>query len=98
MRGINAKGAAERYSRKGIDELTDFVMQDFGAKGLAWFKVEDDGTLASPIAKNFTPELLGEDRRADGRRAGRPAAVRGRPVRGHLQGAVRPAQAARRPS
>ena len=33
-------------------------MQDFGAKGLAWFKVEDSGTLASPIAKNFTPELL----------------------------------------
>ena len=35
-------------------------MQDFGAKGLAWFKVEADGTLASPIAKNFTPELLGK--------------------------------------
>ena len=52
------RAAAERYSRKGIDELTDFVMQDFGAKGLAWFKVEADGTLASPIAKNFTPELL----------------------------------------
>jgi aspartyl-tRNA synthetase len=58
VRGINAKGAADRYSRKGIDELTTFVVENFGAKGLAWFKVEADGRLASPIAKNFSPELL----------------------------------------
>ncbi|REK21734.1 MAG: aspartate--tRNA ligase [Planctomycetota bacterium] len=58
VRGINAKGARDNYSRKGIDELTTYVQQDFGAKGLAWFKVEDDGTLASPIAKNFEDELL----------------------------------------
>lgn len=58
VRGINAKGAADRYSRKGIDELTAFVQQDFSAKGLAWFKVESDGTLASPIAKNFDAALL----------------------------------------
>ena len=58
VRGINAKGAADRYSRKGIDELTAFVVENFGAKGLAWFKVAADGRLASPIAKNFTPELL----------------------------------------
>ena len=79
VRGINAKGAADRYSRKGIDELTAYVVEDFGAKGLAWFKVEADGKLASPIAKNFSPELLAKIGRADGRRAGRPAAVRGRP-------------------
>ena len=60
VRGINAKGAADNYSRKGIDELTAYVQEDFGAKGLAWFKVDDEGTLASPIAKNFTPELLDE--------------------------------------
>ncbi len=58
VRGINAKGGAAAYSRKGIDELTNFIVQDFGAKGLAWFKVEDGGTLASPIAKNFSPEIL----------------------------------------
>src|SRR6185436_8515337 len=58
VRGINAKGAAASYSRKGIDDLTNYVVQDFGAKGLAWFKVEEGGTLASPIAKNFTPEML----------------------------------------
>ena len=57
VRGINATGAADKYSRKGIDELTEFVA-GVGAKGLAWFKVDADGTLASPIAKNFSPELL----------------------------------------
>ena len=58
VRAINAKGAAEKYSRKTIDELTEWIKQDFGAKGLAWFKVESTGTLASPIAKNFNAELL----------------------------------------
>ncbi len=58
VRGINAKQAADNYSRKGIDELTEFVQHDFGAKGLAWFKVDADGKLASPIAKNFPDALL----------------------------------------
>jgi len=58
VRCFNAKGAAGSYSRKGIDELTDYVVQDFAAKGLAWFKVNDDGKLASPIAKNFDDALL----------------------------------------
>jgi aspartyl-tRNA synthetase len=58
VRGINAKRAAERYSRKGIDELTAWVMQDFGAKGLVWFKVEEGGKLASPTAKQFTESQL----------------------------------------
>jgi aspartyl-tRNA synthetase len=60
VRGINAKGAAANYSRKGIDELTAFVVEDFGAKGLVWFKVEEGGKLASPTAKNFSDELLGK--------------------------------------
>lgn len=58
VRGINAKNAVEKYSRKAIDELTDYVKQDFGAKGLAWFRVKEDGTLWSPIAKNFDDALL----------------------------------------
>ncbi len=58
VRGINAKGAAAKYSRKDIDELTAAICQVSGAKGLAWFKVEEGGTLNSPIAKNFAPELL----------------------------------------
>lgn len=57
VRGMNAKGAAARYSRKDLDELTRFA-QEFGAKGLGWFRIEADGTLWSPVAKNFTPELL----------------------------------------
>jgi aspartyl-tRNA synthetase len=60
VRGINAKQAAERYSRKGIDELTQFIVEDFGAKGLAWFKVEEGPTLASPIAKNFSAAMLSQ--------------------------------------
>jgi aspartyl-tRNA synthetase len=60
VRGINAKGAAARYSRKNIDDLTEWLKQDFGAKGLVWFKVEEGGTLASPTAKNFAPELLAQ--------------------------------------
>ena len=58
VRGLNAKCAAGNYSRKGIDELTNFVIQDFGAGGLVWFKVEEGGKLASPTAKNFSDDLL----------------------------------------
>ena len=58
MRGLNAKGAAARYSRKDIDLLADYAAKDLGAQGLAWFKVDDAGQLSSPIAKNFEPTLL----------------------------------------
>jgi aspartyl-tRNA synthetase len=57
VRGIRAPGGAAFYSRKLIDELTEFVKQ-FEAKGLAWFRVEPDGKLWSPISKNFTDEQL----------------------------------------
>ena len=60
VRGINAKGAASKYSRKRIDELTTMVREDFGAGGIVWFRGEEDGTLFSPSAKNFTPEELDE--------------------------------------
>ncbi|WP_027407919.1 aspartate--tRNA ligase [Anoxybacteroides tepidamans] len=52
VKAINVKGAAEKYSRKDIDGLTEFVAR-YGAKGLAWLKVEEDG-LKGPIAKFFT--------------------------------------------
>jgi aspartyl-tRNA synthetase len=58
VRGINAKGAASQFSRKRLDELTDWVKLDFGAKGLVWFRVEENGTLWSPVAKNFSDLLL----------------------------------------
>ena len=58
VRGINAKTGRDRYSRKGIDELTEYVMQDFGAKGLAWFKIEEDGSLASRLQKILNRKFL----------------------------------------
>ncbi len=58
VRGINAKGAAAKYSRRLIDELTEYIKHDFGAKGLAWFRMEEDRSLWSPISKNFDETLL----------------------------------------
>lgn len=63
VRGINAKGAAEKYSRKSIDELDKYVKENFGVKGLAWLKVDPEGQLSGPIAKNFTPEELEQIKR-----------------------------------
>ncbi len=59
VRAINVKKGTDTYSRRGIDSLTEFVA-NYGAKGLAWFRCEEDGTLGSTIAKNFTPETLKE--------------------------------------
>lgn len=52
VKALNAKGAADNYSRKDMDNLGTYVSQ-FGAKGLAWLKVEEDG-LKGPIAKFLT--------------------------------------------
>ena len=95
VRAINAKKGGEHYSRRGIDALTEYVAA-FGAKGLAWFKVEADGTLQSTIAKNFKPELLKEIGDAAEGRAGRLAAVRRRQLEGHVQGTLRAAAKDRR--
>ncbi|BCB04948.1 aspartate--tRNA ligase [Bacillus sp. KH172YL63] len=51
---INVKGGASSYSRKDIDGLTEFVSR-YGAKGLAWLKVEEEG-LKGPISKFVTEE------------------------------------------
>ncbi|NUM88678.1 MAG: aspartate--tRNA ligase [Bdellovibrionales bacterium] len=56
VRGIRVDAAtmgSKQYSRKDLDELTQFAQQ-FGAKGLAWMKVEAGGALASPVAKFFS--------------------------------------------
>ena len=49
VKGLNLKGLADEYSRKDADSLAQFVAK-YGAKGLAWLKVEEDG-LKGPIAK-----------------------------------------------
>lgn len=59
VKALNAKGATDKYSRKELDRLGQFVGQ-FGAKGLAWMKVDEKGELTGPIAKfmgNVTEEL-----------------------------------------
>lgn len=56
VKAINAKGAAEKYSRKEISLLEEYV-KTYGAKGLAWLKVESDG-IKGPIAKFFSEEQL----------------------------------------
>jgi len=49
VKGIKLDGGAEGTTRKRLDELTE-AAQRWGAKGLAWFRVEADG-VNSPIAK-----------------------------------------------
>ena len=56
VRGINAKNACEKLTRKELDKLTDYI-KGCGAKGLAWVKLGADGITAS-FAKAVTPELL----------------------------------------
>ncbi|EMB71374.1 aspartate--tRNA ligase [Streptococcus mutans] len=52
VKAIVAKNAANSYSRKAIDKLTNIV-KPFGAKGLAWVKY-NDGKIGGPIAKFLT--------------------------------------------
>lgn len=56
VRGINIEGGAEQFSRKGIDKLEKFA-KTYGAKGLAWIKINPDG-IQSPISKFFSDEEL----------------------------------------
>ena len=55
VRGLNAKGAADKYSRRQIELLAEWL-KDFGARGLAWMKVDPSGKLASSIVKFFSDE------------------------------------------
>ena len=52
VKAIVVKNAADKYSRKDIDKLTEQAKQH-GAKGLAWVKVTD-GELTGPVAKFLT--------------------------------------------
>ena len=56
--GICAEGQAV-YTRKQLDQLTDFVRRpQIGAKGLVYARVQDDGTIKSSVDKFYTPEVL----------------------------------------
>ena len=49
---------AEKFSRKYIKDLEDYVKTYFKAKGLAYIKVNENGEINSPIAKFFSEEKL----------------------------------------
>lgn len=56
--GICVKGCAS-YTRKQIDQLTDFVKSpQIGASGLVYARVNADGSVKSSVDKFYTPEIL----------------------------------------
>ena len=57
VRGITAKGAVNTLTRKEIDKLTEMV-RGIGAKGLAWARLLDDGSVASSFAKFLTEDEM----------------------------------------
>ena len=50
VRLININGGADKFPRKEIDKLQDFV-KTYRAKGLAWMKLAADGKMTSSFAK-----------------------------------------------
>ena len=68
--GIVVPGCAD-YSRKQLNELTDFVKRpQVGAQGLAYIKFNADGTIKSSIDKFYTEEQLQEVKTATGAKDG----------------------------
>ncbi len=57
VRLINVNGYADKFPRKEIDKLADFV-KTYRAKGLAWLKIAEDGTMTSSFAKFLSEEEL----------------------------------------
>ena len=56
VKGLTVKGAADSFSRKNVDAL-ESVAKIYGAKGLAWMKVTDEG-LTGPISKFFSEKEM----------------------------------------
>ena len=56
VRAINARGCVEKFARREIDALVDFV-KIYGAKGMAWISMKADG-MQSPITKFFKEDEL----------------------------------------
>ncbi|AVQ36026.1 aspartate--tRNA ligase [Staphylococcus kloosii] len=68
VKAIVAKGAADQYTRKDIDGLTEFV-NIYGAKGLAWVKVVEDG-VSGPIGRFFEDDHVATLQSLTGAEAG----------------------------
>ena len=69
VRGITAKKAVNVYTRKEIDKLTE-TARGIGAKGLAWIRMNEDGTFSSSFAKFLTEEEMAAVLKAAGAEAG----------------------------
>ena len=68
--GICAEGAAT-YTRKQLDQLTEFVKRpQIGAKGLVYARVEEDGNVKSSVDKFYTQEVLQQMKAAFGAKSG----------------------------
>ena len=68
--GICVPGCAD-YSRKQLNELTDFVKRpQVGAKGLVFVKYETDGSVKSSIDKFYSPEVFAQLKQAMGAKDG----------------------------
>ena len=57
VRGITAKNAVTTYTRKEIDKLIETV-KGIGGKGLAWIRINEDGTSSSSFAKFMSEEEM----------------------------------------
>lgn len=68
VRCINVKGGVEKFPRKKIDELVEFV-KIYRAKGLAWMSLKPDGLQCS-FAKFLTEEQIGAIQKAAGAEQG----------------------------
>ncbi len=68
VRALNVKNSADTLSRKILDDLTE-IAKTYGAKGMAWIKVQKDG-LQSPIIKFFEQEMLDQMLKALGSQPG----------------------------
>ena len=68
--GICAEGAAS-YTRKQLDQLTEFVKRpQIGAKGMVYARVESDGTVKSSVDKFYSQDVLQKMKEAFGAKPG----------------------------
>ncbi len=54
VRALNCKGCGEKFTRSTIETLTDHAL-GYGAKGMAWILIHDNGEINSILQKYFTP-------------------------------------------
>lgn len=69
VRAINVKGGSAKMPRKEIDKLTEWV-KAYGAKGLAWTKLNEDGSSSSSYEKFLSEEEVAAVRQACGAQPG----------------------------